>query len=82
MFRHILDKGQDGGSTAAIIVAVVIIAIIVIGGFLLWLYSEPTWWENLMGKTRWDKITDFFDNLFGQSNSKLFMEIPIPELGE
>ncbi|MBA7506095.1 hypothetical protein ES706_04775 [subsurface metagenome] len=62
-----LDKGkEEGGSTAAaIIVAVVIIAIIVIGGFLLWLYAEPTWWEGLIGKTRWDKITEFFDNLFG-----------------
>lgn len=62
-----LDKGQEGdGSTAtAIIVAVVIIAALVIGGLLLWLYTEPTWWENLIGKTRWDKITEFFEGLIG-----------------
>ena len=62
-----LDKGQEGDSSTAtaIILAVVIIAILIIGGILLWLYTEPTWWEDLLGKSRWDKIMEFFDNLFG-----------------
>jgi hypothetical protein len=74
-----LAKGQegDGSSAFAIIIAVVIIAILIIGGILLWLYTEPTWWEELMGKTRWDKITEFFDNLFGQSISRSSIETPI-----
>lgn len=59
------EDQQGGGSTAvAIIVAVVIIAALIIGGLLLWLYTEPTWWEELIGKSRWDKVVEFFEDLF------------------
>lgn len=58
------DQQGDGSTAVAIIVAVVIIAALIIGGFLLWLYTEPTWWEELIGKSRWDKVVEFFEDLF------------------
>ena len=59
---HLYERGRGGLRS---IVALVII-IVVIGGFLLWLYSEPTWWESFLGKTRWDKIMEFLGDLIGK----------------
>ena len=58
------DQQGDASTAVAIIVAVVIIAALIIGGFLLWLYTEPTWWEELIGKSRWDKVVEFLEDLF------------------
>ena len=50
----------DLSDVFAVFLLVILFAAVAIGGFLIWLYTEPTWWESFLGRTRWDKLMDLF----------------------
>lgn len=63
LFLWHLSQGEEGNGSGEAAGAIIIAIVIIVGGFLLWSYTEPTWWESLFGVTRWDKLMETVDKL-------------------